>query len=309
MKKLTIEFVRESFEKEGFTLLSNDYINSYTKLNYICSKGHKHNIVWQNWQQGQRCPYCAKKAKPFIEFVKEAFEKEGYILLDTVYVNANTKLNYICPNGHEHSIIWNNWNHNHRCPTCYLNNITGQGNHRWKGGIVKRDVSLYNTYNDRISYCEETRRDPNETILLQVRCTKCNKWFTPNLNQINSRINALNSFNNAEHRFYCSDECRHSCSVFGKKKYSYNDKRYKTNPNFTSADLKIWSDEVLKRAGYICEYCSAPAEHAHHIQPKKVEPFYALDPENGVACCKSCHYKYGHNKECSTSNLASILCK
>jgi len=46
MKKLTIEFVRESFAKEGYTLLSKVYTNNSTKLDYICPKGHRHSIVW-----------------------------------------------------------------------------------------------------------------------------------------------------------------------------------------------------------------------------------------------------------------------
>ena len=43
-KKLTIEFVRESFEAEGYELLTEEYIGSKQKLDYICPKGHKHSI-------------------------------------------------------------------------------------------------------------------------------------------------------------------------------------------------------------------------------------------------------------------------
>ena len=48
MRKLTYEFVKEQFEKEGYTLLSEKYINCFTKLDYICPKGHKHSISWEN---------------------------------------------------------------------------------------------------------------------------------------------------------------------------------------------------------------------------------------------------------------------
>jgi hypothetical protein len=34
-KKLTIEFIREQFEKEGYTLLTKEYINNKQKLEYI----------------------------------------------------------------------------------------------------------------------------------------------------------------------------------------------------------------------------------------------------------------------------------
>ena len=54
----TYEEVKKSFEKEGFTLLSTEYINAITKLDYICPKGHKHSITWNAFKNGQRCPKC-----------------------------------------------------------------------------------------------------------------------------------------------------------------------------------------------------------------------------------------------------------
>jgi len=57
--KLTIEFVRESFKKYDYILLTKVYINNKQKLEYICPKGHKHSIKWNDWRQGKRCPTCA----------------------------------------------------------------------------------------------------------------------------------------------------------------------------------------------------------------------------------------------------------
>jgi len=307
-KKLTIEFIKTSFEKEGYTLLSEEYINSRSKLNYICSKGHQHSMVWDNWKAGKLCPSCAYNAKPIFEFVKASFEVENYILLSKEYITSITKLNYICSNGHKHSIIWNSWQQGKRCPTCHRNNNIGKNIHFWKGGVRKRNVPLYDTYASQLSFCEETRRDPNNLDLLQVKCVKCSRWITPKLSNVTTRINALNSLSRGEGRFYCSDECKHSCSIFAKKKYSAEDRHSKININFTLAELSIWSKEVLKRANNICEYCNNPATEAHHIQPKKLEPFFALDPDNGIACCEACHYKYGHKDECSTGALANIIC-
>ena len=311
MKKLTIESVKESFEKEGYTLLSKEYVNNSTKLEYLCLQGHKHSISWNSWQQGRRYPYCSNKARLTFEFVKNSFEKENYMLLSKKYINNSDKLKYICSKGHVSSIRWNDWQQGIRCPTCYLNNKIGQGNSHWKGGVTKRQLPLYNTYYSQLSYCEETRRNPADLDLLEVRCTKCGNFFTPSLKSVNSRIAALNGWSRGENRFYCSNGCKHSCSIYRKIKYAANEKqskKYISNPNFTSEELKTWSKEVLKRANNFCEYCGGLATEAHHIQPKKLEPFLALDPENGIACCESCHYKYGHKEECSTGNLANIMC-
>jgi len=121
-KKLTYEFVKGSFEKEGYELLSSEYVNSKTKLKYICPEGHRHNITWQNWSANHRCPSCAGNIKLHIEFIKKSFEDEGYTLLSEEYINNRQKLNYTCPNGHEHGTTWFNWSTGHRCPYC-----TGQG--------------------------------------------------------------------------------------------------------------------------------------------------------------------------------------
>ena len=58
-----------------------------------------------------------------IEFIRAEFKKEGYELLTKVYENAHQKLEYICPEGHRHSITWANWNSKAkpRCPYCVGN--------------------------------------------------------------------------------------------------------------------------------------------------------------------------------------------
>jgi len=87
-KKLTIEFVKMEFEKEGYVLLAKEYKNSKQKLNYVCSKGHKRKVGWNSWQQGHRCAHCNNNAKLTIEFVRTEFKKEGYRLLTEKYKNA-----------------------------------------------------------------------------------------------------------------------------------------------------------------------------------------------------------------------------
>jgi hypothetical protein len=122
-KKHTIEFVKSQFKKEGYTLLSRNYIGAHSKLDYICPEGHKHFMNWNKWQQGRRCVYCAndkisKIKRLDFNIVKCSFKKENYILLTKKYKNAHQKLKYICPKGHYHSIKWNSWQQGNRCPYC-----------------------------------------------------------------------------------------------------------------------------------------------------------------------------------------------
>ena len=80
-----IDFIRRKFEKEGYQLLSDIYIDCKTKLEFICPSNHRYSISWNKWQQGRRCGKCAKNKKKSLSFIKSEFAKAGYILLDTKY--------------------------------------------------------------------------------------------------------------------------------------------------------------------------------------------------------------------------------
>lgn len=108
-KKHSFIFIKKEFEKYGYILLENGYIDAHIKLRYICPKGHRHSITWNHWREGHRCPYCAGQSKPDIDQIRCSFEKEGYTLLTKKYMNRHSKLKYICPNGHIGFVRWDNW--------------------------------------------------------------------------------------------------------------------------------------------------------------------------------------------------------
>jgi len=179
-----------------------------------------------------------------------------------------------------------------------------------KGGVWKLKLPLFDTYAHQIEYAEHvdyTIDDEGRKLLL-VRCSKCNELFVPGTYYVQSRIRALKGEIYGECRFYCSDMCRSRCEVFGKFPKSFIDYNKNIEHSYTESELRVWSKEVLKRHNYICEYCGKKANSAHHIIPKKLDQFYALDPDNGIACCDNCHYKYGHKDECSTRRLAVLYC-
>ena len=118
MSKYTIEEVKRLFGAEKYVLLSNEYINVNTKLKYICSNGHKHQISLKKWLVGQRCPICKGKVVYSLKNIQELFLKEGYSVLSKEYKNTNSIIKYTCPNGHEHTTTLRNWRKGRRCPYC-----------------------------------------------------------------------------------------------------------------------------------------------------------------------------------------------
>lgn len=178
-----------------------------------------------------------------------------------------------------------------------------------KGGVVKLNLPLYDTYAHQLNFAEEVRfnYDNKGLKLLEIKCSKCYKWHVPTMSSTRARIKALNGKGSGECHFYCSQECKNTCDIYGKNTRCYINPK-QDDSVYTQHELDIWSQEVILRADNDCEICGKSAEHAHHIQPKKLEPGLALDPDNGLALCKECHYKYGHSNECSTGRLANIVC-
>jgi len=122
MRKFTIEEVKDLAEKQGQELLSEEYINSYTKLRFLCPEGHEFAMSFNHFQQGYRCPICAGVQKHTIEYVKEFAERQGQSCLSKNYVNNHTKLQFRCPEGHIYEMTFSCFKQGQRCPICAINN-------------------------------------------------------------------------------------------------------------------------------------------------------------------------------------------
>lgn len=120
-KKLTYNEVKEFIEKEGFKLLSREYINNSTKLDIECPKGHIFHPNFGNFKRGSRCPICKDTTHSY-EYVKKYIEEYGYKLLSGTYINNVTKLNVECPYGHTYKVRFADFkNRGERCPICNKN--------------------------------------------------------------------------------------------------------------------------------------------------------------------------------------------
>jgi hypothetical protein len=179
--RLDIVFIEREFSKRGYKLLSKNYKNR-KKLVYLCPNGHKHSIRWDHFKRGHGCPYCAGKPVIDLDSVKNSFAKEGYELLDRRYVNSSKKLNYVCPNGHEHSVSWRNWNAGHRCPECSPNmkkDIEFIGKELSKEGYSLMS-SEYSNHNQKLHAVCPNGHDCfvtwNNWSNNNSRCVECTEW-------------------------------------------------------------------------------------------------------------------------------------
>lgn len=139
-------FVKKELEKLNYTLITDEKAinNSKSMFVYKCCFGHVVKTSWAVFRLKYSCKICnLMKRDSFFRLsysdVKKSFVDEGYVLLSTSYFNAFAKLDYVCSNGHKHSIRWNDWQQGCRCPTCANINasirISGAKHHNWKGGV------------------------------------------------------------------------------------------------------------------------------------------------------------------------------
>ena len=160
--RLNIDIIREKFSDVGYKLLSTNYKHG-EKLEYICPENHEHNIRWDHFQAGHRCPYCNGRSPITIDDVRKSFESEGYKLLSTEYINSNEKLEYVCPKGHQHSIRWHNWVTGYRCQECAPN--------------MKKTLDFVRSEVEKEGYTLLTTEYKNHHQKLHLLCPKGHNYY------------------------------------------------------------------------------------------------------------------------------------
>lgn len=94
------------------------------KIQYICPNGHKTSALWHNFnKKGCTCIDCFKLRKRIsYEDILKSFNERGYKVISPSkeYYKAayKQKIRYVCPNNHEHEIMYQDFINNHGCPEC-----------------------------------------------------------------------------------------------------------------------------------------------------------------------------------------------
>lgn len=100
-KKFTFEEVKEDSKQRGFIIHSEEYINIKGILTVECKRGHITDKTYDSIRMGKGCNDCKKEDRKLkYEDVKEYIEKEKWKLNSKEYIDMNSKLEMICPEGH-----------------------------------------------------------------------------------------------------------------------------------------------------------------------------------------------------------------
>ncbi len=277
--KKNIDEVRKSFETEGYTLLSKTYINCKNKLHYICGKGHSNFITWTNWQQGKRCPKCSVNAIKDYVYIKNLFESEGCILLDSAYINNKQKINYICANGHKHAIKLNDWLDGHRCSYCY--------------GNANLDIDFIKNEFSKEDYILKNSKYTNAYSTLYYTCDYGHNGST-----------TWHNWRNGSRCPIC-----YRVSMYGPKNPAW-----KGGISYEPY-CPIWKDTEFKedikaRDGFKCLNPACNSKNSndltiHHIDYNKKN----CSPSNLITVCRSCNSKANSDRKWHKAWYATILNK
>jgi 5-methylcytosine-specific restriction endonuclease McrA len=176
------------------------------------------------------------------------------------------------------------------------------------------NIPLYDTYSPQLEWCEEVRRNKEDPNVLEVKCFKCDKWYISTRQSIRHRINSINGYSKGQQHFYCSDECKHSCSIFGKKPEQIMKDDLVRSGRLKWLELKReiqpeLRQMVLKRDKYMCIKCGNTNElQCHHIMPVNIEPLLSADIDNCITLCKGCHIKIHKKDGCRYNQLKINIC-
>ena len=149
--KLNYEFVKNFFEKENCVLISKEYINARTHLEYICNCGSKSTIVFDSFKRDNRCKNCGNKKNSIKqtltqEEVAKNFSDYGCELLEE-YKKARVPVTFRCKCGRIGFKSLNNFQKKPNCKYCSLENRKGENHYEW---IPDREAkSLYDKFKEK----------------------------------------------------------------------------------------------------------------------------------------------------------------
>ena len=108
-------------KRKGGKLLSKNYINIGTPMQWVCAKDHTWKATGgQVIHSGTWCPYCAGKAKHTIKQLQHVAQLRGGKCLSKVYHNSRSNLEWQCKKKHRWKASANNVINNLSwCLECY----------------------------------------------------------------------------------------------------------------------------------------------------------------------------------------------
>jgi len=117
-KPLTKQDINQRLKEVGKGIeLTGDYGGLGKKTSFRCTSGHVFDAQPRSPLSGNGCPHCAGQSPLSKEIVNERIENRGIELVGE-YINARTKTEFLCNNGHKWTTTPDSVCRGHGCPFC-----------------------------------------------------------------------------------------------------------------------------------------------------------------------------------------------
>jgi 5-methylcytosine-specific restriction endonuclease McrA len=166
----------------GLTKLS-EYIGAKTPVKSQCKKGHYISMCLSDYRQSllagatgcRICSYAVAQQyrKPLLSDLKLEFEKRGWRLLATEYINAKQKLECVCDKGHYAFINWDNFKQGKGCWECRNISMSlarlGKKHHNYRHDIT--DEERANRYGRAHNFYKHWSSEVKK--MFEFKCAVC----------------------------------------------------------------------------------------------------------------------------------------
>ena len=177
----------------------------------------------------------------------------------------------------------------------------------------QNNIPTFKIYAPQIEWAEEVRRNKEDLNVIEVKCFKCGKWHTPTRISVLNRISYLYYNRISESHFYCSKECKNSCSIYGKSsdQIERQDAMRAGRLPWLELTREVQPElrnMVLERDEHKCIKCNDSSNlECHHIYPVSTNPLESADVDNCITLCKKCHKKIHQEVDgCKYNQLRNI---
>jgi len=165
-------YIKKCFEERGCILLSREYKNGHTPLDYICSCGNKSKITFFDLLEGKRCWECGRKKladyhRLDYDYVYKFFKDHGCELLEKEYINAHQKLKYRCECGEISEITFDKFKMGQRCEKCKIKKISGENHYNYNPNLTDEEREIKRNYPEYREWAKRVKERDNYT------CQRC----------------------------------------------------------------------------------------------------------------------------------------
>lgn len=283
-----------------------------------------------------------KRRRITIEFLQEEFKSRKCVLLESEYINAHTKIRYICANGHETDTTWNNFSKSHGCLEC-------SGKKRLSLQYIQSEfekigftlLSDYKTAKSDIRYvCNKghERTTTWDTFRSSLSCPVCLGLAKHSYEYVQKEFLdrgytlLAKTYKNAHEKMeYVCENGHNSWMNFNKLQQdcgcrecfllrNRGENHCNYNPNLSDEDRILnrdyleyfeWRKSVYKKNNYKCVVCNSNKNiNAHHLYNYADYPLLRTSIDNGETLCQECHIEFHirYGKSCNTKEQFDEYC-